>query len=151
MLVLLNLFFQRGHQICFYQKNIFFSYKFKNSFSTFVSLQLRKIYPPAILTSYPFVCFLRWPIPEFTSLRLARVPCLAIMVQLFSDQLFWKSGCGENLAVRRIWVLCGLRAEENEVVQRVQDLESNSFLLSWRFDRFCVHVDFGQFLPKRFL
>jgi hypothetical protein len=70
------------------------------------------------------------------------------LVQLFSDQLFWKSGCKKNLAVRRIWVLCELRAEEDEVVQSVQDLESNRFLLSWRFDRFCVHVDFGRFLPK---
>jgi hypothetical protein len=37
----------------------------------------------------------------------------------------------------------GLRAEEDEVVQRVQDLESDRFLLLRWLDRFCVHVDFG--------
>jgi hypothetical protein len=37
------------------------------------------------------------------------------------------------------------------VVQRIQDLENDGFLLSWRLDRFCVHVNFGWFLPNRFL
>jgi hypothetical protein len=52
---------------------------------------------------------------------------LTCLVQLFSDQLFWESGCGENLAVRRIWILWGLGAEEDEVVQRVHDLESAGY------------------------
>jgi hypothetical protein len=37
------------------------------------------------------------------------------------------------------------------VVQRVDDLESDEFLLSWQLDRFCIHVDFKRFLSKRFL
>jgi hypothetical protein len=37
------------------------------------------------------------------------------------------------------------------VVQKVQDLESDEFLLSWQLDRFYVHVDFKRFLLKRFL
>jgi hypothetical protein len=45
----------------------------------------------------------------------------------------------------------GLRVEEDEVVQRVQDLERDGFLLSWLLDQFCVYVDFGRFLPKWFL
>ena len=52
----------------------------------------------------------------------------ACLVQLFSDQLFWESGYGENLVVERIWVSWGLRAENDELVQRVQNLESDGFL-----------------------
>jgi hypothetical protein len=53
--------------------------------------------------------------------------------------------------VRRICVSWRLCAEEDEVVQMVQDLESDEFLLSRLLDRFCVHVDFRRFLPTRFL
>jgi hypothetical protein len=67
-------------------------------------------------------------------------------VQLFSDQLFWKAGCGENLVVRRIWVSLRLRGEEDKIVHRVQDLESDGFLLLQRLNRLCVYVDFGWFL-----
>jgi hypothetical protein len=35
-----------------------------------------------------------------------------------------------------------------KVVQRVQGLESDGFLLSRRLDRFCVHFDFERILPK---
>jgi hypothetical protein len=62
---------------------------------------------------------------------------------------FFLTTLSENLAVRRIWVSWRLRAEEDEVVQRVQDLESDGFLLSWWLDRFSVHVDFKRFLSKR--
>jgi hypothetical protein len=72
----------------------------------------------------------------------------ACLVQLFSDQLFWKSGCGENLAVGRIWVSLRLRVEENKVVHRAQDLESDGFLLLQRLNRLCVYVDFGWFCPQ---
>jgi hypothetical protein len=34
----------------------------------------------------------------------------------FSDQLFWKSGCAENLPIEKIWVSRKLRAEEDKVV-----------------------------------
>lgn len=50
--------------------------------------------------------------------------------------------------MRRICVSWELHADEDEVVQMVQDLESDGFLLSRRFNRFCVYVDFGRFLPK---
>jgi hypothetical protein len=69
------------------------------------------------------------------------------LVQLFSDQLFWKSGCTKNLAVGRIWVSLRLRVEEDKVVHRAQDLESDGFLLLQRLNRLCVYVDFGWFLP----
>jgi hypothetical protein len=71
----------------------------------------------------------------------------ACLVQLFSDQLFWKSGCGENLAVGRIWVSLQLRVEEDKVVNRTQDLKSDGFLLLQRLNRLCVYVNFGWFLP----
>lgn len=45
----------------------------------------------------------------------------------------------ENMAVRKIWVSWRLHAREDKVVQRVQDIGSDGFLLSWRLDRFCVH------------
>jgi hypothetical protein len=37
------------------------------------------------------------------------------------------------------------------VVQRVQDIESDGFLLSRRLDRFCVYVDFERFFAKTIL
>jgi hypothetical protein len=42
----------------------------------------------------------------------------AYLVQFFSDQLFWKYGCEENLAVGRIWVSLRLRMEKDKVVYR---------------------------------
>jgi hypothetical protein len=74
----------------------------------------------------------------------------ACLVQLFSDKLFWKSGCGENLAVKRIWVSLRLRMEEDKVVHRAQDLESDEFLLLQRLNRLCVYVDFEWFCPNEF-
>jgi hypothetical protein len=70
----------------------------------------------------------------------------ACLVQLFSDQLFWKSSCGENLAVERIWVSLRLRVEEDKVVHRAKDLENDGFLLLQRLNRLCIYVDFGWFL-----
>jgi hypothetical protein len=67
---------------------------------------------------------------------------MACLVQLFSDQLFWESGCEENLAVGRIWVLLGLRAEEDKEVHRAQYLESDGFLLLQQLKRLYVYVDF---------
>jgi hypothetical protein len=84
-------------------------------------------------------------IPRFTTFLWA---CL---VQLFSDQLFWKSDCGENLAVRRIWVSLRLRVEEDKVVHMDQDLESDGFLLLQRLNQLCVYVDFGWFCPQQIL
>jgi hypothetical protein len=58
----------------------------------------------------------------------------------------------ENLTLQReskVW--WGLRAEEHEVVQRVQNLESGEFLLLWRLGQFCIHVDFVLFLSKTIL
>ena len=75
----------------------------------------------------------------------------ACLVQLFSDQLFWESSCEENLAVGRIWVLLGLRAEEDKDVHRAQDLESDGFLLLQQLNRLYVYVDFEWFLPKQIL
>jgi hypothetical protein len=37
--------------------------------------------------------------------------------------------------------------EEDKVVHRAQDLESDGFLLLQRLNRLCVYVDFGWFLP----
>jgi hypothetical protein len=73
------------------------------------------------------------------------------LVQLFSDQLFWESGCGENLAVGRIWVSLRLRVEKDKFVHRAQDLESHGFLLLQRLNRLYIYVDFRLFLPKRIL
>jgi hypothetical protein len=70
----------------------------------------------------------------------------ACLVQLFSDQLFWKSSGGENLVVGRIWVSLRLRVEEDKVVHTAQDLESDGFLLLKRLNRLCVYVDFRWFL-----
>jgi hypothetical protein len=73
------------------------------------------------------------------------------LVQLFSDQLFWESGCEENLAVGRIWVLLGLRAEEDKDVHKVQDLESDGFLLLQQLNWLYVYVDFEWFVAKQIL
>jgi hypothetical protein len=43
----------------------------------------------------------------------------ACLVQLFSDQLFWKSGCMENLDVGRIWISLRLRVEKDKVFIRL--------------------------------
>jgi hypothetical protein len=37
--------------------------------------------------------------------------------------------------------------EEDKVIHRAQDLESDRFLLLQRLNRLCVYVDFGWFLP----
>jgi hypothetical protein len=41
--------------------------------------------------------------------------------------------------------------EEDNVVHRAQDLESDGFLLLQRLNRLCVYVDFGWFLSQRIL
>jgi hypothetical protein len=41
--------------------------------------------------------------------------------------------------------------EEDKVVHRAQDLESDGFLLLQRLNQLCVYVDFGWFLPQRIL
>jgi hypothetical protein len=67
---------------------------------------------------------------------------IVCLVQLFSDQLFWESGCEENLAVGKIWVLLGLHAEKDKDVHRAQDLEIDGFLLLQKLNRLYVYVDF---------
>jgi hypothetical protein len=66
----------------------------------------------------------------------------ACLVQLFSDQFFWESGCEENLAAGRIWVLLGWRAEKDKDIHRAQDLESDGFLLLQQLNRLYVYIDF---------
>jgi hypothetical protein len=89
---------------------------------------------------------------EFKSQKIMLTNCTrARLVRLFSDQLFWKSGRGENLAVRRIWVSLRLRVKEDKVVHRAQDLENDGFLLLQRLNRLCVYVDFRWFLLQRIL
>lgn len=68
----------------------------------------------------------------------------------FSDKLFWESGYGENLAVKRIWVLLGLRVEEDKGTHMVRDLERDELLLLQRLNQLCVYVDFGWFLKIDF-
>jgi SHS2 domain-containing protein len=41
--------------------------------------------------------------------------------------------------------------EENKVVHKAQDLESDEFLLLKRLNRLCVYIDFGWFLSQRIL
>jgi hypothetical protein len=55
---------------------------------------------------------------------------------------FFLTSFSENLAVGRIWVLLGLRAEEDKDVHRAQDLESDGFLLLQQLNRLYVYVDF---------
>jgi hypothetical protein len=60
---------------------------------------------------------------------------------------FFLTSFSENLAVGRIWVSLRLRVEEDKVVYRAQDLESDGFLLLQRLNRLCFYVDFIWFLP----
>jgi hypothetical protein len=41
--------------------------------------------------------------------------------------------------------------EEDKVIHKAQDLESDGFLLLQRLNRLCIYVDFGWFLPQRIL
>jgi hypothetical protein len=52
--------------------------------------------------------------------------------------------------VGRIRVSLRLRVEEDKVIYRAQDLESDGFLLLQRLNSLCVYVDFGWFLPNKF-
>jgi hypothetical protein len=65
---------------------------------------------------------------------------------LFGSVFFWPV-FSKNLAVGRIWLSLRLREEEDKVVHRAKDLESDGFLLLQRLNRLCVYVDFGWFLP----
>jgi hypothetical protein len=40
--------------------------------------------------------------------------------------------------------------EEDKVVHRAQDLESDGFLILQRLNRLCVYVDLGCFCPNEF-
>jgi hypothetical protein len=53
--------------------------------------------------------------------------------------------------VERIYVLLGLRVEEDKGVHMTQDIKSDGLLLLQRLNRLCVYVDFKWFLPKRSL
>lgn len=50
----------------------------------------------------------------------------------------------------RIRVSLRLRVEEDKVIYRAQDLESDGFLLLQRLNRLCVYVDFECFYSNEF-
>jgi hypothetical protein len=53
--------------------------------------------------------------------------------------------------VGRICVSLRLRVEEDKVIHRTHDLESDGFLLLQRLNRLCVYIDFEWFLPQQIL
>jgi hypothetical protein len=74
----------------------------------------------------------------------------ALMCLFGSD--FFLTSFSENLAVGesgcgRIWVSLWLHVEQDKVVHKAQDLESDGFLLLQWLNRLCVYVDFEWFLP----